>query len=590
MKQVSKKKMQAGMNKDLGNKIPVAGNKNNPPTPYGYVAKTASDMSRKLGLSPKTYIGKLRVCMENDDVIIMDSGTEETVLGKAFKTLSLSRNETTKLTPYGRKIPKTYQMGNGISTILDLMGRPIALLQVNHAAIDQDRRESLLNMDHVNLNGKAIYTPKSDPLSLSILSDIKGEWECPLYFDGSNEFLRVRYPRNVELKQLPKYVVTSSAAIRPDKALLDALEKSIKKEKKNKKKKAMGKKTRRMAKTVRRISDKEFLHEWKFRLATQDSNLVEKTFQSTTQLVPSIQAENSVYPKAVQKTRFPFFRPRYLDEDCSMDPVEIKIDGKKVYMMVFMYHTSKFAVAYKMTSKNGTVEVIKRLFTEYGVPTKLIADGDTCGVKYEQVKKLLTTYFCKWGATEPHNQQQNKVERMIRNIKERMRWIKSVSRSPKRRDDYLLRYICTLWNHTANRTLRGKTPVQRMTGEMPDLSWCRFKWWDQVWYLEQSDKVAFPGTRMLPGRFLGLDETTGDEHTYFILTAPDEATERQVVISRRIVCPRAPGERAYAENIMHESDRFFPADLLNPWRPRGRPQEVTEEPSACTEDQDLGGE
>ena len=137
-----------------------------------------------------------------------------------------------------------------------------------------------------------------------------------------------------------------------------------------------------------------------------------------------------------------------------------------------------------------------------------------------------------------------------------------ISLAPKKRLGYLLQHISVLWNHTANCKLKGKTPIAQKTSDMPDISWCRFEFYEPVWYLDAG--VPFLESRMLKGRFLGLDMATGDEHTYFVLTSPDEPEKQQTLISRWVICPRFPGEHVYTVNPLRESNHYFPPGMLNP--------------------------
>ena len=524
---------------------------------------SVNDYISSLRMTPKTYVDKLQEIVKNHDVMIMDSGAEVSILGRAFKRINRNVDTRATLSPYGNQGADSLELINGVSTVVDLLDRPIACLQVNQAAYKPSERESLLNMDHVNLCGQAEYVTKQDPAMFSTLRDVKGEWVCPLFFDGRNEFLRLRYPKDLELRELPLYVITSPKVFRPEEALVNVLKKNIKKGKRPQNRGLKARKTRRV---IRRNATKDFYHEWCLRLGCTNQATVDATFQATTQLVPSVKAENSMYPKKIRKNRFPFLRPRYLDEECSTDTIEVKSNspGAYRYMQVYFYHKSRFTVAYPMTRKSQFVDTVKLLFTEHGVPTRLRSDGAREELRSEKVQSYLTTYFCASGKSEAGNQHQNRGERWIQDLKARARRLLEVSQAPKKRLGYLLQYICVLWNHTANRELKGKTPIEHKTGDTPDISWCRFKFWEPVWYLDAS--VPFPESRMLKGRFLGLDIATGDEHTYFILTSPDDAEKRQTVISRRVVCPRSPGEHAYAANPLRESDHFFPPGMVNPWR------------------------
>ena len=192
---------------------------------------SVNDHISSLRMTPKQYVDKLQEIVKDYDVMIMDSGAEVSTLGRAFKRLDRNVDERVTLSPYGNQGANSLELINGVATIVDLVDRPIACLQVNQAAYKPSERESLLNMDHVNLCDQAEYVTKRGPAVFSTLRDVKGEWILPLFFDGRNEFLRLRYPRDLELKELPRYVITSPKKFRPEDALVDVLKKNVKRRK-----------------------------------------------------------------------------------------------------------------------------------------------------------------------------------------------------------------------------------------------------------------------------------------------------------------------------------------------------------------------
>ena len=95
-----------------------------------------------------------------------------------------------------------------------------------------------------------------------------------------------------------------------------------------------------------------------------------------------------------------------------------------------------------------------------------------------------------------------------------------------------------------------------MWEDTPDISHFRFKWWDQVWYLESNQR--YPERKMLPGKFLGFAQNVWDVLTFYVLNKPS-SNKQQTIIARSIVTNRLPSERAY-RSIPHKPSRYyFPA-------------------------------
>ena len=81
--------------------------------------------------------------------------------------------------------------------------------------------------------------------------------------------------------------------------------------------------------------------------------------------------------------------------------------------------------------------------------------------------------------------------------------------------------------------LKFKTPIERSTGQTPDISEFRFYFCEPVWHFVPANK--FPKPNMLKGRHLALAESAGDAMTYHILTEPDDTDVKRQVLMRSVV-------------------------------------------------------
>jgi stress response protein YsnF len=96
-----------------------------------------------------------------------------------------------------------------------------------------------------------------------------------------------------------------------------------------------------------------------------------------------------------------------------------------------------------------------------------------------------------------------------------------------------------------------------MTGDTPDISVFRFRFWEQVWYL-QTPYTTQKEKRWLKGRLLGIAWATGDHMCYHVV--PEDDYKR--VVARTLVLPRHPDENAPRHLLRHPSDYFFPTPKL----------------------------
>ena len=97
----------------------------------------------------------------------------------------------------------------------------------------------------------------------------------------------------------------------------------------------------------------------------------------------------------------------------------------------------------------------------------------TDGGKYEISKKvahLLRNLFIKQYESEPYHQYQNKAEQRYGVVKRHINTLVNLSEVPAHHWLLSLVYVCALLNVTASPALYGITPIQALTGQVPDIS------------------------------------------------------------------------------------------------------------------------
>ena len=97
----------------------------------------------------------------------------------------------------------------------------------------------------------------------------------------------------------------------------------------------------------------------------------------------------------------------------------------------------------------------------------------TDGGKYEISKKvadLLRFLFIKQYESEPYHQHQNKAEQTYGVVKRYMNTLMNLTGAPALYWLLCLVYVCSLLNVTASPPLDGITPLQTLTGQVPDIN------------------------------------------------------------------------------------------------------------------------
>jgi hypothetical protein len=138
-----------------------------------------------------------------------------------------------------------------------------------------------------------------------------------------------------------------------------------------------------------------------------------------------------------------------------------------------------------------------------------------CG---KRVLDILRLYAIKDFQCEPHHQHQNFAERKIGDTKRLTDSIMDRTGTPAILWLLCLLYVVFLMNHLSSPILDGLTPIEKATGQRPDISpLLNFHWYEEVLYHDEDH--SFPSqSREKSGRWVGIAETKGDALTYQILT------------------------------------------------------------------------
>jgi hypothetical protein len=128
---------------------------------------------------------------------------------------------------------------------------------------------------------------------------------------------------------------------------------------------------------------------------------------------------------------------------------------------------------------------------------------------------------------------QNAAEREIQDVKKEMELLMNITNTPDNMWPLCAEFVCLVKNHTAPVSLNDRTPMEKRTGQTPDIStFLQFRWWEPVYFLDMN------GTECL-GRWAGVAEHVGDELTYIIV---NESTHQAIFRSdiRTAADPNAP--------------------------------------------------
>lgn len=189
---------------------------------------------------------------------------------------------------------------------------------------------------------------------------------------------------------------------------------------------------------------------------------------------------------------------------------------------------SFFAKAYSVEQKSFAGSALQQFIRDYGVPEILTFDGAAEQVKLNtEFMKQVRRHDIDYHIIEPHRPQQNCAETVIREVKKR--WFRQMVKRkvPKRLWDYGIVWACEIMSLTSNSSfaLDGRTPMEQITGETPDISeYLDFGFFDWIWYRQN----AGLGESEV-GRWLGVSHRVGNLMSYWILTTNGHVISRTTV-------------------------------------------------------------
>jgi hypothetical protein len=103
-----------------------------------------------------------------------------------------------------------------------------------------------------------------------------------------------------------------------------------------------------------------------------------------------------------------------------------------------------------------------------------------------KAKEIYQNFGISDGSTEPHYHNQNAAEQEIQDVKKDIAMILNITNTPYEWWPLCVEYIAIVKNHTARPTLGNHTPMERPTGQTPDVSkLLQYRWWEPVYFLDE---------------------------------------------------------------------------------------------------------
>ena len=184
---------------------------------------------------------------------------------------------------------------------------------------------------------------------------------------------------------------------------------------------------------------------------------------------------------------------------------------------------------YPMKSKKDAGIMLSHFVRDAGIPTQLLTDQalEQTGGTW---KDTINHYHIDARLSEAYSPWQNRAESAIKDLKRGIRHASQRTGSPQRLWNYCGEWVAAIGKLTARPlpSLVGRTPIEVLTGDTPDISeYLHHDWYQYVWYHDPPS--AFPEQQRRLGRWLGVAHTIGSALFYYILTDKCKVVSRSTV-------------------------------------------------------------
>ena len=202
----------------------------------------------------------------------------------------------------------------------------------------------------------------------------------------------------------------------------------------------------------------------------QSEQVIKNTYQVTSRFGSTIPQHD--YLKKHFKSRNPVFNIPRRNEPVATDTIfsdTPAINDGSTMAQFFVGRDTLVCDGYGIKSQKQFINTLCDNIRFRGAMTTLITDGGRCEIS-KNVADLLRSLFIKQHESEPYHQHQNKAEQRYGVVKRYINTLMNLTGAPAHCWLLCMLYLCSLLNATASPALGGLTPLQALTGQVPDIS------------------------------------------------------------------------------------------------------------------------
>jgi hypothetical protein len=252
---------------------------------------------------------------------------------------------------------------------------------------------------------------------------------------------------------------------------------------------------------------------------------VKRTFENTTQYATNVMAGDHI----MQTIRSPYPALNVLrrNEPVATDTIyagtpAIGTGGQKMAQL-FVGRLSRVADVMGMHNEAQFINTLEDVIRKRGAMDKLISDSAQVEIS-KRVKDVLRAMIIDDWQSEANYQHQNFAEHVWKFIKRNVNWIMNWRNIPGEIWLLCMKWVIDVMNHTAEKSLGWRPPLQVLTGRTVDISILLvFMFWDVVKCSRYEDhdykgQVGSKKQSEITGCFVGFSHDIGHKLTFLVLT------------------------------------------------------------------------
>ena len=161
--------------------------------------------------------------------------------------------------------------------------------------------------------------------------------------------------------------------------------------------------------------------------------------------------------------------------------------GGNCVAQVFSGKLSRFVSVHPCKTDKDFPRCLEDEIRKRGAMDKLVTDRAQAEIS-NKVHDILRSLFIDDWQSEPHYHHQLIVERDIQTLKKFVNWTLNWSQAPPEAWFSVFEYVCFIMNRTAKESLNWRTPVEALSGHTPDISMIlHFTFWEPVFIKNYQD-------------------------------------------------------------------------------------------------------